>query len=325
MAQKDLTAQFNSLRDGFNSRRRRRNRSIRFKDIGLPEDDDLEGQFEMLNRTAGSSESGRGFAGKSTEESPYWVDSVGEVRKLTAEIKSRIKILNQQHKNRLLVRFDNSEVTKDKEIEMLTMEITDMFRQAEQKIKRGLFHHDGQEFRSTTSADFLVKQNIKKQLAQELQELSSSFRKTQKAYLQQLRSQKGEGGDINDILGLNAPSSMPQPTTTFLAGDQHMLLREVLDDETTEVVERDMEIQQIAKSIHELASIFQDLTTLVIDQGTMLDRIDYNMEHVQLKTEKGLEELIIADKYSENSRPFKCIMILIGVIVFEGLVLVMKN
>lgn len=49
--------------------------------------------------------------------------------------------------------------------------------------------------------------------------------------------------------------------------------------------QREREINQIAKSIHQLAEIFRDLQTLVIDQGTMLDRIDYNIEQsaIQLK------------------------------------------
>lgn len=43
---------------------------------------------------------------------------------------------------------------------------------------------------------------------------------------------------------------------------------------------RDQEIQHIARSIEELSQIFKELAVLVIDQGTVLDRIDFNMEQV---------------------------------------------
>lgn len=35
------------------------------------------------------------------------------------------------------------------------------------------------------------------------------------------------------------------------------------------------------KSIEDLSTIFKELAVLVIDQGTILDRIDYNMEQVR--------------------------------------------
>ena len=49
---------------------------------------------------------------------------------------------------------------------------------------------------------------------------------------------------------------------------------EMLRNYESDINQRDKEIAAIAKSIGELATIFKELSVLVIDQGTILDRID---------------------------------------------------
>lgn len=49
------------------------------------------------------------------------------------------------------------------------------------------------------------------------------------------------------------------------------------------VEERDEEIRKIVETIAELAQIMRDLSTLVVEQGTMLDRIDTNITQAAVK------------------------------------------
>ena len=50
------------------------------------------------------------------------------------------------------------------------------------------------------------------------------------------------------------------------------------DEEFLDLQERSEEVRKIVESIYELNSIFKDLNQLVILQGSLLDRIDENIE-----------------------------------------------
>ena len=57
-------------------------------------------------------------------------------------------------------------------------------------------------------------------------------------------------------------------------------------------------------------------------QGTILDRIDYNIEHSTIAVEKGLQQLQKAEKYQKKNRKMLCIMVLALVIVILIVILI---
>ena len=82
-------------------------------------------------------------------------------------------------------------------------------------------------------------------------------------------------------------------------------------DNTNIVRGREKEITKVVESIHELSEIFKDLANLVVEQGTMLDRIDYNIEMTATRIEKGFEELEKAEKYQASGTKKRIIFFLI--------------
>ena len=92
-----------------------------------------------------------------------------------------------------------------------------------------------------------------------------------------------------------------------------------------EVEERGVEIKKIAQSIEELAGIFKELAVLVIDQGTILDRIDFNLESAVGNATAGIEQLKLAEKHQKNALPMRCIIVLVVLIAIMLIVLVVKN
>ncbi|KAJ3260785.1 hypothetical protein HK103_007348 [Boothiomyces macroporosus] len=66
----------------------------------------------------------------------------------------------------------------------------------------------------------------------------------------------------------------------------------VVNSNEQAITQREKEINEIAKSIMTLADIFKELQTMVIDQGTVLDRIDYNIEQTNVSLEAAHGELL---------------------------------
>ena len=164
-----------------------------------------------------------------------------------------------------------------------------------------------------------------------MQELSVSFRQSQRRYLAEVQTQKSGGTpsaaskfsmiqlDNNERGSHNNNNNSNENaffTTQQLA---------VVDDLTTMVQSRDEEIIKIAQSIEELGTIFKELAVLVIDQGTILDRIDYNMEAVVDHTQTGLQQLEKAEQSQKNARPLRCIVCLSFTIFALLVILIIKH
>jgi syntaxin 16 len=60
---------------------------------------------------------------------------------------------------------------------------------------------------------------------------------------------------------------------------------------------RDRELSEIAKSITSLAELFKDLSVLVIDQGTLLDSVEYNIEQTAVQVQEAVQELNVATRW----------------------------
>ena len=67
------------------------------------------------------------------------------------------------------------------------------------------------------------------------------------------------------------------------------------------IAQREREINDIAQGIIELADIFKELQVMVIDQGTMLDRIDYNIENMAINVKAADKELNVVRSSARTS------------------------
>jgi syntaxin 16 len=228
---------------------------------------------------------------------PAWVDTQEEIRTDMAIIKDKMGELTRIHKTALKPTFDDTGDSNQQMIEVMTREITQDFRKAERKLKSLAAQSNAENSR-------LIK-NVQQSIAAELQTLSQDFRKQQKGYLQRLRKQQ----EVTALSPTFGGPSLLDDNGDFDSGFTESQILKSRESENL-VVEREKDIQTIVRSVEELATIMRDLSVLVIDQGSVVDRIDYNMEQVATHVEEGVKELVKAEKHQKSSRMMLCIMFL---------------
>ena len=129
----------------------------------------------------------------------------------------------------------------------------------------------------------------------------------------------GAGGYTDpSVLESDADRSFSQST---LQASSHQKL---LHSNDQAISQREREIEDIAQGIIELADLFRDLQTMVIDQGTMLDRIDYNVERMATDVKEADKELKVAEGYQKKTTKRKIIFLLLLIIAAMIILLVIK-
>lgn len=99
---------------------------------------------------------------------------------------------------------------------------------------------------------------------------------------------------------------------------QQLLL---FEEENTRLAQhREEEVTKIVKSIYDLNDIFKDLGHMVHEQGTIMDRIDYNVEQTQTRVSEGLRQLQRAEMYQRKNRKM-CIILILAAVTFLMLLL----
>ncbi|ORY11893.1 t-SNARE affecting a late Golgi compartment protein 2 [Clohesyomyces aquaticus] len=255
---------------------------------------------------------------------PRWLDIQDEVTEYLSEIAKQTRKLDQLHQKHVLPGFDDEAVKQreEREIEALTQEITRGFQKCQKAIKRiEAMVRDAHQQGNINSGEETMAKNLKISLASRVGDVSAMFRKKQSAYLKKLRDLGGFASPFRTSTPIQNPYNDPAlfdsetdrsfSQSTLLQTKQQRLRH---DPNESLIAQREKEIEDIAQGIIELANIFQELQTMVIDQGSMLDRIDYNVERMAVDVKEADKELKVASGYQRRSVKRK-VMLLLAILV----------
>lgn len=229
-----------------------------------------------------------------------------------------VRELAEAHRERLRNVLADEGSETEQRIDILTRDITARFSGAGAKLKRVAAGRAD----APHTADEGVRLNIQRSLAARLHQMSGEFRTSQKRYLTEVRKTKastslsalvGTGPEAGGGAGDDVDEGFTEGQESELREMEHV------------AQERDEEIAHIAKSITELAEIFKEINVLIVDQGTLLDRIDHNVDLALDRVREGVEHLHKAEKYQKSARPFKCIAVLMVLIIIMVIILIVRK
>lgn len=248
---------------------------------------------------------------------PRWVDTTDQIDELLERVGALTRTLEPMHKKHALPGFEDR-TAEEREIERLTAQITTLFHKCSNLVKKV-----EQETQSGRDVDRIMSRNVTQAIAAKVSAANGQFRKGQSAYLGRLRSrpsvnqtalksdrQRGEAEDLES----GSVESQAQATAQRSRGGRY----------DNEISRREREIDEIARSITEVADIFKELNTMVIDQGTALDRIDYNIDNMHVNMQAASKELVKAEDYQSRTRKRKLMLLLILLIIGAIMVLIYK-
>lgn len=257
---------------------------------------------------------------------PPWVELTHEFRVVLQRLKESIQLLSNLYAARLANHFDlASEQGQDAEIASCSSIIKDDLRHCERLIKLIPSNPGAQR----SQQDLKIMENAMKAMGMMLSQQSKLFRQVEQAFLAKLKERRQ--AEINEDplsyrsdpkLAASVFDTLSNPSESGELDVSHAAALQELEQNNDA---RDAAIIQVAQDINEIAGLFKELNVLIIEQGSILDRIDYNVDQAIERIDKGVVELIEADKISKKGISTKAIGILLIVCVLLLLIFIIKK
>lgn len=255
---------------------------------------------------------------------PLWVTEMEKVRDLQSVIARKMKELQGVQREKLKVRFTSAknETNEDDKIEILTKEINQHFREAERMLEtvKAVFTSEFEDD-DGTETEKVILNNVQRCLANAISAQLRQFGDSQGRFNKELQQQKATAKKGEDEKRSAIREKMERDAMLVqyrMQGFTEEQIEQRLFMER-DADERRNELLAIQTGFMEVSDMIQDLHSLVIEQGTVLDRIDANMSAASRHAKKGTQELKKAAEH-QQAGCFK-LLVLFMLILIVGFIL----
>ena len=225
--------------------------------------------------------------------------------------------MQEKQQQRLIPKFDDQENKKlNKSIKEISTEMTQELKQCQNILKEIINDkedlNDLNNFGELNATNVQIKQNMKQNIITKLNDFTKKFKLNQELYNNKFQDFVIDEEMANKSFSIR--KNEEKNSNDFLSTQEN----------NDQLRRRDEDLTNLLKSVNDLAQIFKDMQTLVMEQGTILDRIDYNIDIASSNISQGKKNITKADKHMKNNCFRNVIIILIVIIFIEALLLVLK-
>ncbi|CCE61336.1 hypothetical protein TPHA_0A02530 [Tetrapisispora phaffii CBS 4417] len=251
---------------------------------------------------------------------PKFILMTDDIDSNIQQIEKLMQKLSKLYKKNSLPGFEDKSHDED-EIEEISFDITKYFQKCYNVIKTLSHIYSEQKYKGKQLKvdELMIVDNLQKKYALKIQSGSNKFRVLQNSYLKFLN--KDDLKPIIPKITLNSSFLLTLEEeenidTTDTPGDIESYSRQTLQkqqkNESSQqfLNQRDEEIKKLAKGVLEVSTIFREMQNLIIDQGTIVDRIDYNLENTVIELKQADKEINKAVTYQKNTQKCKIILLL---------------
>lgn len=201
---------------------------------------------------------------------------------------------------RVVIKFDEEEnKTLNKNIKNSVSEITNQIHNCEKSIQ------NLSDERTNNKSQKQIIKNMKLYLTDKFSEFTRNFKYNEEIYSRKYK-ELGDGEELEKNYNNDNQND-------------NFLLKTEKDNH---LQRRDTELSILLNNMSNLSSTFSDLKNLVMEQGTVLDRIDYNIDEAAINTSKGKKHLMNASELQKKSC-FRNVMLFLVVCIFVESILIM--
>ena len=147
-------------------------------------------------------------------------------------------------------------------------------------------------------------------------EFTKKFKVNQEIYSKKYKELVGED-DPTFQINTSSKKDNNEANNTF---DNFLMTQ----DNDSILMRRDTQLGELLNSVTDLAEIFKDMQNLVMEQGSILDRIDYNIDIASTNITSGKNSILKANEYHKNNCFRNVIIVLLVCIFIEALLLIFK-